>query len=166
MKSIFVIFMTGLLLTACIGQEESKIVNIQESIVEQPAREEEPVVEVQPASKEEKEVVPEVIYGEEKDGAKYFKVYAEKDRVFKINDFVNPDLIVKVGDLVRVDFKSNLEGDSCDFVIDGLGVKSNTISGSAITGVDFVTEERGVYEYSCSTKNFAEKGMKGRFIVE
>ncbi len=70
----------------------------------------------------------------------------------------------KKGDTVKVTFTS-VDG-THDFVIDELGVKSDTISGGQTTTVSFVASKAGTFEYYCSIGKHRAMGMVGNLIVE
>ncbi|HNQ98466.1 MAG TPA: cupredoxin domain-containing protein [Trueperaceae bacterium] len=85
-----------------------------------------------------------------------------------IDGVVNPDLNVKVGDVVKVTIIS--DGMEHDFVIDDLGVKSESVMGAELSvSVVFTVTEAGTFTYYCSTPGHALPdlgiGMFGNFIV-
>ncbi|MBD3330060.1 hypothetical protein GF354_00855 [Candidatus Peregrinibacteria bacterium] len=98
------------------------------------------------------------------DGERKFKVYG-RNYVFYIDGKANPDIIVNEGKTVSITLKSDDEMKH-DFVIDELGVKSNTVSGAALTAVDFVADKKGTYSYYCSVGSHRVKGMEGTLIVQ
>lgn len=85
-----------------------------------------------------------------------------------IDGVVNPDLNVKVGDVVKVTIIS--DGMEHDFVIDDLGVKSESVMGAELSvSIVFTVTEAGTFTYYCSTPGHALPdlgiGMFGNFIV-
>jgi plastocyanin len=51
-------------------------------------------------------------------------------------------------------------------VIDELGVKSKILQDNESEVIEFVTNEKGVFEYYCSVGQHRQMGMVGNLIVE
>jgi len=77
----------------------------------------------------------------------------------------NPaEIRVKKGETVRINFVND-EG-THNFIIDGLNVRTQTISSGNVDTVTFTADEVGEFEFYCGVGNHRELGMKGTLIVE
>jgi plastocyanin len=74
------------------------------------------------------------------------------------------ELRVKAGDRVKINLIN--AGGEHDLVIDELGVKSKILQDNESEVIEFVTNEKGVFEYYCSVGQHRQMGMVGNLIVE
>ena len=94
---------------------------------------------------------------------KTFVVTGDHLRFF-IDGVENPDIRVRQGDVVRIQFTST-EGFH-DWKVDEFNAATEKVRGETMTSVEFVADQRGIFEYYCSVGQHRVQGMKGRFIVE
>ncbi len=77
----------------------------------------------------------------------------------------NPmEIRVKKGETVRINFVND-EG-THNFIVDGLNLRTQTISSGNVDTVTFVPDKAGEFEFYCGVGNHRELGMKGTLIVE
>ena len=77
----------------------------------------------------------------------------------------NPvEIRVKKGETVKINFEND-EG-THNFIIDGLNIRTQTISSGNVDTVTFTADEVGEFEVYCGFGNHRELGMKGTLIVE
>lgn len=83
------------------------------------------------------------------------------------NEFsFSPNTIaLKKGESVKVIF-ANTGKYPHNFVINELGVKSNTINAGETTATTFVADKTGSFAFYCSVGTHREKGMVGTLTVE
>lgn len=78
----------------------------------------------------------------------------------------NPSSITaKAGQNMKIVFTNNGSMHH-DFVIEGLGVRTNAIGPGQTETVEFLVPAPGNYTFYCSVDNHRELGMVGSFIVE
>lgn len=78
--------------------------------------------------------------------------------------FVPNVITVKKGERVKVSF-TNTGKYPHNFVVDELGVKSETINTGATTDTTFVASKVGSFPFYCSVGTHREKGMVGTITV-
>ncbi len=74
------------------------------------------------------------------------------------------EIRVKKGETVKINFVND-EGFH-NFIVDGLNLRTETISQGNVDTVTFVPDKVGEFEFYCGVGNHRELGMKGTLIVE
>jgi len=74
------------------------------------------------------------------------------------------ELRVKKGDTVKIIFKN--DGETHDFVIDALKVKSELVQSGGQTTITFTPTKVGTFEFYCSIGDHRQMGMHGTLRVE
>jgi plastocyanin len=69
------------------------------------------------------------------------------------------------GEKVRLTFK-NTGNLPHNFMVQGLGIATRTISGGQTDTVEFTPEEAGTYPFYCSVGGHKDLGMEGSIVVE
>ena len=78
--------------------------------------------------------------------------------------FTPNEIRVKKGDTVKINFTDN-EGYH-NLIIDGLGIKTQSLRAGQSDTVQFIADKTGSFTYYCGIPGHREKGMTGSLIVE
>jgi len=79
--------------------------------------------------------------------------------------FSPSELTVNAGQKVRLTFK-NVGSQPHNFVVDGVGVASKTITGGGSDTIEFTASESGTFGFYCGVGNHRALGMEGDLEVE
>lgn len=79
---------------------------------------------------------------------------------------LNPSTITaKAGEKIKITFK-NSGGAPHNLVIEGLSVKTKTISSGTTDTVEFTAKSKGTFKIFCSIPGHRETGMEGLLLIE
>lgn len=79
--------------------------------------------------------------------------------------FTPDQITVKKGDVVKLTF-TNDGAFSHDFVIEALGVRTNTIAAGESQTITFTPDKAGTFTFICTVDGHKNLGMEGQIVVE